>query len=126
LLVEDETVVRNLVRLMLSREGYAVLTASDGLEALQVCERFGDPIHLLLADIQMPGLNGLELAEKVRKQRPETKILLMSGETTATILQKNAPDAFLRKPFVPPTLLHCVQRVLRSSFHGVCREPGVV
>ena len=50
LLAEDEAVVRNLVRLMLSKEGYAVLTANDGQEALELCEKFKDPIHLLLTD----------------------------------------------------------------------------
>jgi two-component system cell cycle sensor histidine kinase/response regulator CckA len=122
LVAEDEAVVRNLVRLMLSKEGYAVLTANDGQEALEICEAFKDPIQLLLTDINMPRMSGIELAHRVRKQRPEIKIMIMSGETAATILRDNAPDAFLRKPFVPPTLLKCVQRVLTSSFKGVCHE----
>ena len=122
LLAEDEAVVRNLVRLMLSKEGYAVLTANDGQEALELCEKFADPIHLLLTDVVMPRMTGLELAERIREQRPETKIMVMSGQTATTILEKNTPDAFLRKPFVPPTLLQCVQRVLTSSFRGVCHE----
>jgi two-component system, cell cycle sensor histidine kinase and response regulator CckA len=54
LLAEDEAVVRNLIRLMLSKEGYAVLTANDGQEALEICEKFADPIHLLLTDVIMP------------------------------------------------------------------------
>jgi CheY-like chemotaxis protein len=122
LVAEDEAVVRNLVRLMLSKEGYAVLTANDGWEALEICETFKDPIHLLLTDINMPRMDGLKLAEKVREQRPEIKIMVMSGQTAATILEQNEPDAFLKKPFIPPTLLKCVQRVLTSEFKGVCHE----
>ena len=81
LLAEDDTLVRNLVRLMLSKEGYAVLTANDGLEALVICERFTDPIHLLLTDVGMPRMSGLDLAERVRKLRPDTKIIIMSATT---------------------------------------------
>ena len=125
LLAEDEAVVRNLVRLMLSREGYAVLTANDGQEALEICEKFADPIHLLLTDANMPRMNGMELAERVREQRPEKRIMIISGHTTTMVLEKNAPDAFLRKPFIPPTLLQCVQRVLTSSFRGICHESDV-
>ena len=126
LLDEDEAVVRNLVRLMLSKEGYAVLTANDGQEALELCEKFKDPIHLLLTDMQMPRMNGLELAERIREQRPEIKIMIMSGQTASTILEENTPDAFLGKPFIPPTLLRCVQRVLKSSFRGVCHESDLL
>jgi two-component system, cell cycle sensor histidine kinase and response regulator CckA len=99
LLAEDEAVVRNLVRLTLSKEGYAVLTANDGQEALELCEKFRDPIHLLLTDVQMPRMNGWELAQRIREQRPEMKIVIMSGETATTILEENTPDAFLRTPF---------------------------
>ena len=77
LIAEDEAVVRNLVRLMLTKEGYATLTANDGQEALEIGEKFKHPIHLLLTDIKMPRMNGLQLAERVREQRPETKIMIM-------------------------------------------------
>jgi len=126
LLVEDEAVVRNLVRLMLEKEGYALLTANDGQEALEISEKFADAIHLLLPDVQMPRMNGLVLAERVREQRPEIKVMMMSGQTTTTILEKNTPDAFLKKPFIPPTLLQCVQRVLTTSFRGVCHESDLL
>jgi CheY-like chemotaxis protein len=77
LLAEDEAVVRNLVRLMLSKKGYAVLTANDGQEALEICEKFTDPIHLLLMDPVMHR-DGSNLAESVREQRPEIKVMIMS------------------------------------------------
>jgi CheY-like chemotaxis protein len=122
LVAEDEVIVRNLVRLMLTREGYAVLTAADGQEALEICGKFTEPIHLLLTDVRMPRMDGWQLAEQVRAQRPEIRIIIMSAETATTIRENNPPDAFLRKPFVPPTLLQCIQRVLVSSFSGVCEE----
>src|SRR4029453_2166049 len=121
-LAEDEPVIRNLVLLMLEKQGYAVLTANDGQEALEICEKFASPIQLLLTDVGMPKMDGVTLAEKVRARRPEIKIIAMSGGTTMTVLKENVPDAFLRKPFKPPTLLQCVQRVLASSFSGMCEE----
>ncbi len=121
LVAEDEPLVRNLVQLMLAKEGYVLLSAKDGQEALELIEAFKDPIHLLLTDARMPRMDGLTLAEKVRTLRPATKIILMSGETAAIVREKNAPDAFLRKPFVPPILLKCVQRVLQGS-SGACED----
>ena len=69
LLAEDDPVVRNLVRLMLSKEGYCVLTANDGQEALEICRNFKNAIHLLLTDKTMPRMNGLQLAESVLKKK---------------------------------------------------------
>ena len=126
LVAEDEPVVRNLVRLMLSKEGDAVLTANDGQEALEMCDKFKDPIQLLLTDVKMPRMNGLQLAKRVREQRNEIKILIMSSETADTILRENSPDAFLRKPFIPPTRLKCVRRVLAYSFKGVCQDADLL
>ena len=122
LLAEDDAAVRNLVALLLSKEGYAVLAANDGQEALDICRQCKDSIHLLLTDVTMPRMTGVELAEQVQKKRSEIKILIMSGETAETVLNHNSLDAFLRKPFMPPTLLKCVQRLLDSDFKGVCYE----
>jgi two-component system, cell cycle sensor histidine kinase and response regulator CckA len=126
LLAEDDAMVRNLVRLMLSKEGYAVLTANDGEEALEICRHFKDPIHLLLTDLKIPRINGLELAKRVQKKRPEIKIMIMSGATVDTILNENTPDAFLPKPFMPSTLLRCVQLLLTSEFTGICYESDLI
>ena len=126
LLAEDDPVIRNLVTLMLSKEGYSVLTANDGQEAFEICRRFKNPIHLLLTDKTMPRMSGLELAESILKKRSEIKIMIMSGETAETILNKNTPDAFLAKPFMPPTLLKCVRRLLSSEFKGICQESDLL
>ena len=122
LIAEDDAVIRNLVQLMLAKEGYAVLSASDGQEALEILDKFAEPIHLFLTDVRMPRMDGWTLAEIVRKRWPHTKIIVMSGETATTILENNPADAFLRKPFIPPTLLQCIQRVLSSDFYGVCED----
>jgi CheY-like chemotaxis protein len=122
LLAEDEPLVRNLVQLMLMKAGYAVLAAKDGQEALELSKVFTHPIHLLLTDVRMPRMDGLTLKQRVREQRPDIKVIVMSSETANIIAMKNTPDVFLRKPFIPPTLLHCVQRVLTESFAGVCEE----
>ena len=122
LLADDDPILRNLVNLMLTKEGYVVLAANDGQEVLEIAATFKEPIHLRLTDVQMPRLDGLTLAERVREQWPTIKIIVMSGQLTTTLLENNTPDAFLRKPFIPPTLLTCVQRVLTSSYRGACEE----
>ena len=76
---------------------------------------FTDEIHLLLTDVNMPLVDGLKAAAAVRSKRPGIKVIIMSGNTIETIRAENGPDAFLRKPFIPPTLLECVQRVLASK-----------
>jgi two-component system cell cycle sensor histidine kinase/response regulator CckA len=126
LLAEDDLVIRNLVTLMLSKEGYSVLTANDGQEAFEICRRFKNPIHLLLTDKTMPRMSNLELAESVLEKRPEIKIMTMSGETANMILNKNTPNAFLPKPFMPPTLLTCMRRLLTAGFKGICQESDLL
>jgi two-component system cell cycle sensor histidine kinase/response regulator CckA len=78
-LVEDELSVRGLLRHSLEVQGYSVLEAANGAEALDICRRHRGPIHLLVTDMVMPGLNGLELAETVGEKRPDTKVLFISG-----------------------------------------------
>jgi two-component system, cell cycle sensor histidine kinase and response regulator CckA len=122
LVAEDDPVVRNLVSTMLLKESYVVLTAKDGVEAMELCEAFKDPLHLLLTDAMMPRMNGLDLAAAVRRMRPEMKVIVMSGYTIDTIRTENSADAFLRKPFVPPALLRCVQKVLASDGPVDCEQ----
>ena len=122
LLAEDDPVVRNLIYTMLLQAGYAILAANDGQEALELCRAYTDPIHLLLTDYAMPRLDGLTLIERVRKLRPEMRVIVMSGDTTDIIRTQNRPDAFLPKPFKPPTLLKCVQKVLQGATQIQCDE----
>lgn len=108
LLAEDEVMVQNVARIVLESAGYFVLTAENGEQALYISERYPGLIHLLLSDVRMPVMNGLELKDKICLQRPEIKIVLMSGETPPV----NVP--FLRKPFNPTQLRDKVDSVLRT------------
>src|SRR6266571_3140294 len=86
LLAEDETLVRNVVRAMLTEAGYAVLDAVDGEHALEVSRRYDGSIHMLLSDIKMPRMNGIELSEQISRERPGIKVLLMSGKPSGELL----------------------------------------
>ena len=101
LLVDDHPSIRKLLGSILKSEGYAVLEAEDGRQALEQCRCYENPIHLLLTDIVMPGMNGPMLAEQVTMLRPGIRILYMSGyidPLAFTRLQPPGDDHFLRKP----------------------------
>ncbi len=85
LVVDDEFEVRSLARDILESNGFTVLEAASGEEALRLAEAHPHPIHLLLTDIVMPGINGGQLAERMRVFRRETKVVYMSGHTTEVI-----------------------------------------
>jgi PAS domain S-box-containing protein len=115
LLVEDEDVVRNLVREILERNGYAVLEARHGAEALELGRGFSDPIHLLVTDVVMPKMSGRELAERLVSIHPETRVLYMSGYTDGAIGQQGVLDPqteLLQKPFSFDDLAQKVRKVL--------------
>lgn len=121
LVVEDEEAVCKLSCEFLSNRGYKVLAASDGLEALQVSEQYRGPIHLLLTDVVMPGINGQELARRLGPLRPEMKIMYIPGYTDNAIAQKFLVDpgtVFLQKPFPLDTLACKVREVLEGRFSG--------
>jgi CheY-like chemotaxis protein len=115
LLVEDEPAVRAVTLRLLQRAGYDVLEASTGAEAIAMAERHEGPIHLLLSDMVMPGLDGQQVAEAVRARRPDVAVLLMSGYTDRTLSEPRTgqpPVTFLRKPVVPPVLLAKIDELL--------------
>ncbi len=116
LLVEDEPMVRHLVRDALQLYGYTVLEAPHGEEALRLCKAHAGPIHLLLTDVVMPGgMNGRELAERLQPERPAMKLLYMSGYTDDSVVVRGvrteATD-FLQKPFTPDFLARRVRELL--------------
>jgi PAS domain S-box-containing protein len=116
LLVEDEDMVRELARQVLLQNGYQILEARNGQDALKVCEQCNEPIHLLLTDVVMPGgLNGRDLAQQLIALHPEIKVLYMSGYVDDAIAQYGILDSgttFLQKPFSPVALSLKVREIL--------------
>jgi CheY-like chemotaxis protein len=116
LLVEDEELVRDLATRLLEQQGYRVLKAANGQEALLVAkEHPGETIHLLLADIVMPQMGGKELADWLKISRPNVKVLYTSGYADDAIVHHGVLDPgthFLQKPFSLKTVSHKVREVL--------------
>jgi len=115
LLVEDEVMVRGLVRSILYASGYTVLEAENADAALRLCRDYDAPIHLLLTDVVMPGMSGRMLAEQVTALRPQIRVVLMSGYTNDAVLQHRVAEtdmAFIQKPFTPVALRSKVREVL--------------
>ena len=117
LLVEDDDRVRALVSNMLRKNGFSVLLASAGDQALEIAARHRGRIHLLLTDMLMPGLNGRMLSERLAAARPETRVLYMSGYSDDDILRlgvKKASTHFIQKPFSVDALVHKIRETLNS------------
>jgi PAS domain S-box-containing protein len=115
LLVEDEENLRRLARQSLENQGYSVIDAPDGATAIQISQAHQGPIHLLLTDVIMPGMNGRELANKVSPTRPEMRVLYMSGYTENHIGHNGTLDegiTLLQKPFTLPALKAKVREML--------------
>jgi CheY-like chemotaxis protein len=115
LLVEDEPLILRMAKRVLSELGYTVLSASDGLEALQVLERHAGDVQLLITDVVMPKMSGRELASRVTALRPEIKVLYSSGYAADEIGEDGVIEDginFLAKPYVPSRLADAVRDVL--------------
>ncbi len=118
LLVEDEPEVRSLVQRILKTQGYTVVTAANPDEALAVAREFKGPIQLMVTDVVMPGMSGLQLAERLAPMRPDMRVLFMSGYTNDAIGHQGVLDpgtAFLQKPFTPNALARKVREVLEAA-----------
>ncbi len=115
LLVDDHPSVRKLLGSILKSEGYSILEAGSGAEALELCHHYHNKIHLLLTDIIMPEMQGHALAERVISLRPAIQILYMSGYVEPQAFQQLQPqgaDHFLKKPCDINEVLHKVRRLL--------------
>ncbi|HKE21823.1 MAG TPA: ATP-binding protein [Bryobacteraceae bacterium] len=118
LLVEDDEMVRSLVRETLQRDGYTVLDADGPDEARRASKQYHGVIHLLITDVVMPKTNGRELAEQLTARRPGMKVLYMSGYTDSAIASSGVltrDNSFLQKPFTPFSLADKVREVLESE-----------
>ena len=122
LIAEDEESVRKLAVQVLELQGYTVLVAPNGGAALLICERHEGPIDLLITDIVMPELGGIELSGRLAALRPNMKVMYMSGYTNNAMPGQVALEVgprFIQKPFTPDSLARRVRVILDS------REPGI-
>jgi PAS domain S-box-containing protein len=118
LLVEDAQRVRAVVREILEMNGYSVLEARHGAEAIEISSRHQGPIHLMVTDVVMPQMSGRELAQRLAPLRPDMRVLYMSGYTDDAIVRHGvlgAGMAFLSKPFTPDALAVKVREVLDTA-----------
>jgi CheY-like chemotaxis protein len=115
MLVEDNAILRELLQRTLERAGFSVLAAADGAEALQLCRQHRGTFKLVVSDLAMPQLNGIELSERIKSGCPEAKFLFITGfadqfpELDAWL--KNGAD-ILEKPFSPSELVRRVEEML--------------
>jgi|SRR5579863_8486546 len=125
LLVEDETAVRKSEQEFLTRNGYTVLEAANGEEAIRVAEGFRGPIHLMVTDVVMPRMSGAELAMELAGRRSDMKVLFVSGYAEKTVLRHGHIDVvahFLQKPFSLKALSRKMRQVLKPE---ATPEPAV-
>jgi len=117
LLVDDDKTTVHVLSQKLSQQGYTVLSATDGDEALEVARRHQGPIDLLLADVVMPGLSGPKVAELLLVTRPDTRILFMSGLTNAAAIPVSLRhrSSFVQKQHPIDGLVQSVEKILRRS-----------
>lgn len=118
LLADDDADVRTLNARTLREAGYEVITAHDGESALELAAAHGQRIDLIITDVAMPKRNGWEVAEAIQQQRPDARILFVSGFAPTALTPLQLPERgipFLAKPFTPSTLLSRVQALLDAS-----------
>jgi CheY-like chemotaxis protein len=118
LVVDDTQEVRSLVARVLESQGYSVLEAGDGPHALVVCHNLSGQIDLLVTDVKMPGMDGVELARSVRAGYPTIRVLYISGQCEGDELQAHLCQkgfGFLSKPFLPQALIEAVEQILMPA-----------
>lgn len=118
LIVEDEEAVRKSAAEFLTENGYKVLQAAEGSEALKIAEQYSHPIHLLLTDVIMPHMSGRELSERIAPIHPETKVLFMSGYSNNLLSERQILDSkyvLLQKPFLLTALGRCIREILDND-----------
>jgi two-component system cell cycle sensor histidine kinase/response regulator CckA len=123
--VEDEPMVREFVRQALLRQGYSILLAATGDQALEICQSATGPFHLAILDIIMPGMSGIDLFAALRQIFPEIRVLFMSGYPEGDVFEQSGltPDheRFIAKPFTATEISERVRKELaadREAFFG--------
>src|SRR5262245_58487796 len=131
LLVEDAQGVRALLGRVLRAQGYTVLEASHGREALSICEQHTGPIHLLVSDLVMPLMGGPALADRLKFLYPSVSVLFISGYSDDKVGRQQLLEtqaAFLEKPFTPETLVRKVRALLDKKTvpsEGACLAEAI-
>jgi PAS domain S-box-containing protein len=118
IVVEDDESLRRMAVKSLESYGYTTLSAENGQEALSMCEKHKDQIHLMLTDVVMPGMSGKTLSDRLKALNPDINVLFMSGYTDNAIMHNEVLEkgiAFLQKPFTPDRLARKVREVLDES-----------
>ena len=111
LIAEDNAALRRLLGRILVGDGHTVIAAGDGEEALVASRAYPGPLDLLITDCEMPRMGGLELCRHIAAERPEAKLLVMSGELKAREQSSMARLPFLQKPFMPSTVRESIEAV---------------
>ena len=117
LLAEDDATIRRMIKSTMEAEGYKLLEAEDGQEAIEISKSYDGDIHLLLTDVIMPKMNGRELANELQKDRPEMEVIFMSGYTDDAISHHGVLEPgvqFIQKPITPSVLAKKLREVLRK------------
>ena len=116
LLAEDEVLVRELVHRILSENGFEVLDAADGLHALEVAEARNVPLDLVVTDVVMPGMSGIELARRITERYGEVPVLYMSGYLDRGEMKADLPAGavLIHKPFKPDQFVRQVEELLQN------------
>jgi CheY-like chemotaxis protein len=115
LLVEDYLALRKMIRIGLERNGYTVISAESGVDALNIAHSYPEPIHLLVTDVIMPEMDGPSLAERIAQQRPGIAVLYMSGHTDELLGEHgvlSSKVAFIKKPFDVPCLMAKIRQAM--------------
>ncbi|MBU0965253.1 MAG: response regulator [Proteobacteria bacterium] len=118
LLVEDDLQMRKLTQIILKRQGYTVLVAENGQDALTLLDNFKGPVHLVLTDVVMPGMSGKELSDRICERIPDVKVLFMSGYSGNVIAHRGVIGDgvnFIPKPFPAQALAIKVRKVLEED-----------
>ncbi|WP_436526049.1 response regulator [Actinoplanes sp. HUAS TT8] len=119
LVVDDEEDLRDIMRRMLERKGYAAITAGDPDETISVCQNHPGEIHVMVTDLTLPGeQSGGELAAAVRKMRPKIQVIFISGLPKDIAVAKGLvteDDILVKKPFTADALLEALKRVLEEG-----------
>jgi DNA-binding NtrC family response regulator len=115
LIIEDEEVLRDLLKMMLEEDGIKVLAAGDGIEAVEIFEKRKDEIGLVLSDMGLPRLGGWDAFLKMKEINPHVRVILASGyfspQVKSELLKSGAQD-FIQKPYNPPEILATIHRIL--------------